>query len=94
MNNHLTPNEILLRVCAEYGLTPEDLASPTRKSEISQARQMLCYILLFKLDIPVKEISVMLGGRTTAAYLAEEGRSKIKRYLRDAEIYKKVWLTE
>ena len=94
MNSHLTPNEILLRVCAEYGLTPEDLASPTRKSEISQARQMLCYILLVKLDVSIKEISALIGGRTTVMYLAEEGRSKIKRYSRDAEIYQRVWLIE
>jgi len=55
---------------------------------------MLCYILLVKLDVSIKEISALIGGRTTVMYLAEEGRSKIKRYSRDAEIYQRVWLIE
>lgn len=90
--NNLNPQTILARVCSEYKISPSTLASSTRKSTVSQARQMLCYVLIFKLDTPAKEISEMIGGRTTAPYLAQECRIKMKAYPETKAIYERVYL--
>lgn len=90
--NNLNPQTILARICSEYGITPQTLASPTRKATVSEARQMLCYILIYKLDTPETEISEMIGGRTTARYLANEGRIRMKVYPAARGIYDRVYL--
>ncbi len=62
-------NEVKRAVSSYYSITPEDLASTTRKKEIIIPRQVAIYIVRTKYEIPLKKIGEHFGNRDHATIL-------------------------
>lgn len=55
--------EILSLVANKFGLSTEELLSPSRKSEIALARQIAAYLCRFRLGLSFPELGKILGGK-------------------------------
>lgn len=82
-NNQPTPvtvDKIIEEVTRTYGnVTPEDLRSQKRSSNISEARQVAMYIIREITDLPMVEIGQIFGGRdhSTVVYAIRQVEKKI-----------------
>lgn len=84
-NNQPTPvtvDKIIEEVTRTYGnVTPEDLRSQKRSSNISEARQVAMYIIREITDLPMVEIGQIFGGRdhSTVVYAIRQVEKKIEK---------------
>ncbi len=54
----------LISVCAKFfNLKTGELTGPSRKKDIANARHITAYLLLTELNLPLKEVGNLLGGR-------------------------------
>jgi len=58
---HVSLDDLVFRVCSRFRITPDELASKRRKSEISQARAALCYLAVDELDYSGEELARLLS---------------------------------
>jgi len=59
----LTPERILHAVCRYYGIETTVLTGSSRKREAAQARHLAMYLLRKHLQLPLKTIGQLVGGR-------------------------------
>ena len=52
--------ELISRVCAKFGITVKDLASKSRKRQLSQARGVVCYLAVDELGYSGDDVARML----------------------------------
>ncbi|OGD87359.1 chromosomal replication initiator protein DnaA [Candidatus Curtissbacteria bacterium RIFCSPHIGHO2_02_FULL_40_17] len=62
-NQKATPQTIIEAVCSYFNVKPSDLSSPSRKSNLVFARQILMYLLRKELQLPLSAIGQFVGGR-------------------------------
>ena len=60
---HFTPQAIISTVATFYEITPEVLASPSRKKEIALARQVAAYLLREETERSLADVGKLLGER-------------------------------
>ena len=65
----LTAEAITKSVCKHYGVKERDVASPSRKRDIVQARQLAMYLSQKYTDLPLTEIGRRVGKRDHSTVL-------------------------
>jgi chromosomal replication initiator protein len=87
----LTPPQIIERVAAYYGLTPEELTGPKRDKQIAVPRQIAMYLMREELGLSFPKIGQELGGRDHST--AMHATSKISKSIeKEDEIKREVGL--
>lgn len=76
----VTINNIIDKVAAAFGVTPEDIRSEKKKAEISNARQFAMYIMREVTNLTYEEIGAQFGGKkhSTVIYSIEASESKME----------------
>lgn len=76
----VTINNIIDKVAASFGVTPEDIRSEKKKAEISNARQFAMYIMREVTNLTYEEIGAQFGGKkhSTVIYSIEASESKME----------------
>lgn len=64
-----TPEEVVGLVARHFEISLDDLASPSRKREIVQARQVAMFLLRNELDLSYANVGAMFGGRDHATVM-------------------------
>jgi len=85
----IEPQQILNTIAQEYGISIEDLLSPSRSQRVSFPRQVAMYLLREESELSLPKIGEILGGRdhTTVMY----GHDKITDLLeRDKNLRRKI----
>ena len=85
----IEPQQILNTIAQEYGITMEDLLSPSRSQRVAFPRQVAMYLLREESELSLPKIGEILGGRdhTTVMY----GHDKITDLLeRDKNLRRKI----
>jgi len=78
-NSTLTPRH-LISACARYfNLKTHELCGPSRKKELALARHFTAYLLLTEINLPLKEVGQLLGGRDHTSIM--HARDKIHRQI-------------
>lgn len=72
--NRLTPEQIVNAVAEHYGIRPQDITSKKQTKEVVFPRQITIYLLRLLLDLTLKEIGIIVGGKdhTTISYSYEK----------------------
>ncbi len=65
----VTTEEVVALVARYFDIGLDDLASPSRKREIVQARQVAMYLLRHELDLSYGSIGALFGGRDHATVM-------------------------
>lgn len=65
----VSPQEIVALVARYFEISAEQLASPSRKREIVQARQLAMYLVRNELDVSYANIGDLFGGRDHATVM-------------------------
>ncbi len=75
----VTINNIIDKVARSFGVSPEDIRSEKKKSEISNARQFAMYIMREVTNLTFEEIGTQFGGKkhSTVIYSIEAAESKM-----------------
>ncbi len=76
----VTINNIIDKVAASFGVSPEDIRSEKKKAEISNARQFAMYIMREVTNLTYEEIGAQFGGKkhSTVIYSIEASESKME----------------
>ncbi len=76
----VTINNIIDKVAKSFGVSPEDIRSEKKKSEISNARQAAMYIMREVTNLTFEEIGSQFGGKkhSTVIYSIESCESKME----------------
>lgn len=76
----VTINNIIDKVAASFGISPEDIRSEKKKAEISNARQFAMYIMREVTNLTYEEIGAQFGGKkhSTVIYSIEASESKME----------------
>ncbi len=76
----VTINNIIDKVARSFGVSPEDIRSEKKKSEISNARQAAMYIMREVTNLTFEEIGSQFGGKkhSTVIYSIESCESKME----------------
>ncbi len=76
----VTINNIIDKVAASFGVSPDDIRSNKKKAEISNARQFAMYIMREVTDLTFEEIGNQFGGKkhSTVIYSIESSESKME----------------
>lgn len=76
----VTINNIIDKVAKSFGVSPEDIRSDKKKSEISNARQAAMYIMREVTNLTFEEIGSQFGGKkhSTVIYSIESCESKME----------------
>ena len=76
----VTINNIIDKVAKSFGVSPEDIRSDKKKSEISNARQAAMYIMREVTNLTFEEIGAQFGGKkhSTVIYSIESCESKME----------------
>ena len=76
----VTINNIIDKVAAAFGVTPDDIRSEKKKAEISNARQFAMYIMREVTNLTYEEIGAQFGGKkhSTVIYSIEASESKME----------------
>ncbi len=64
-----TAEEVVALVARHFGVSLDELTSPSRKREIVQARQVAMYLLRHELDLSYANIGALFGGRDHATVM-------------------------
>ncbi len=72
--NRLTPEQVIAAVADQYGIHAQDITSKKQTKEVVFPRQIAIYLLRLLLDLTLKEIGVLVGGKdhTTISYSYEK----------------------
>lgn len=65
----VTPEEVVALVARHFEISLDDLASPSRKREIVQARQVAMFLLRNELDLSYASVGALFGGRDHATVM-------------------------
>lgn len=65
----VTADEVVVLVARYFEVSLDDLISPSRKREITQARQIAMYLLRSQLDLSFANIGALFGGRDHATVM-------------------------
>ncbi len=76
----VTINNIIDKVAKSFGVSPEDIRSEKKKSEISNARQAAMYVIREITNLTYEEIGSQFGGKkhSTVIYSIESCESKME----------------
>ncbi|MER2600547.1 MAG: chromosomal replication initiator protein DnaA [Caldilineales bacterium] len=80
----VSPQEVVALVARYFEISTEELASPSRKRDIVQARQVAMYLVRNELDISFANIGDMFGGRDHATVM--HSVEKVEKLLNDDEL--------
>ena len=73
-SQRLSPETIISAVCSYFNVKSTDLQSPSRKSSLVFARQILMYFLRKELRMPLEQIGQLVGGRDHSTIIHGLGR--------------------
>ena len=79
----VTPQLIIDTVAEHFNITPGDICSNKRNSEIVMPRQIVMYLCRNMIDIPLKSIGTYIGKRDHSTII--HGINKIEAELKDSE---------
>lgn len=83
------PERIIEVVAEFFNLTKEDILNEKRTKEVARVRQIIMYFLRYHLNLPLKEIGKILGGRDHSTII--HGIEKIENLLeKDQSIREKI----
>jgi len=70
----IDPERIIEEVSRYYKITPEDVLGRSRTQKISQARQVVMYLLIYELEMSPTQVGRLLGGRDHATVIHGAGK--------------------
>ena len=79
----MTPQLIIDTVAEHFHISPEDITSSKRSSEIVMPRQIVMYLCRHMLDIPLKSVGTYVGKRDHSTVI--HGVNKIESELKTSE---------
>jgi chromosomal replication initiator protein len=74
--DRLSPQSIVAAAASHFGLQTEALIGPSRKKEVSLARQICMYLLCTETDLALQQVGALLGNRDHTTIL--HGRDKVR----------------
>jgi len=88
-NQSLSPNQIISSVSKYFSVKRQDLIGKSRKAQIVLPRQILMYLLRTELNIPLKKVGDILGGRDHTTII--HGHDKIsKQYPENSKLRQQI----
>ena len=81
--NQLSEQKIINTVADYYNLTPSQITGQVRTGQISLARHISMYLIRKHLDVPLKKIGLMFGGKDHTTVMS--GISKVDNELKTNE---------
>lgn len=75
-NQSLNPRHIISICAKHFGIKTADLCGANRKKELVSARHLTAYLLLTEINLPLKEVGSLLGGRDHTSIM--HARDKIQ----------------
>ena len=85
--NQITAQKIINIVADYYNLTPSQLTGKVRTEQLALARHIAMYLIRKHLDIPLKKIGEMFGGKDHTTVM--NGIKKVEKELKTNELLKK-----
>ncbi len=82
-NRQVTPDLVLKIVAEHFGITPADIISQKRIKELVYPRQIVMYLCRSFIDMPLKQIGLLLGRRNHSTII--NGCKKIDKDLKNNE---------
>lgn len=82
-NREVTPDLVLKIVAEHFGITPADIISQKRIKELVYPRQIVMYLCRSFIDMPLKQIGILLGRRNHSTII--NGCKKIDKDLKNNE---------
>ena len=78
--NQLSEKKIIDTVADYYNLTPSQITGPSREAQITLARHISMYLIRKHLDVPLKKVGAMFGGKDHTTVM--NGISKVDKELK------------
>lgn len=75
-NQNLNPRHIISLCAKHFGIKTSDLCGSNRQKELVAARHLTAYLLLTEINLPLKEVGSLLGGRDHTSIM--HARDKIQ----------------